>query len=132
LTGHSARWVHERGYIRGEFTCTASAEAECHLYCPEGCDEPCSHELAVGEDCNVLAWLDDPGPEETYDGPPGPVRDGPIAFHWGGEDAESACWTYAAAANEVDVLTAQRDQARGIVIALESELHAAYALLNRR
>lgn len=92
---------------RPEFKCDAPEDAECRTVCKlcilEEGNERCECDdleienedgtftygrepvLEHGQDCNVLAWLENGDPEETYEGPDCVVRGpdwAPIEIDW--------------------------------------------------
>jgi len=122
MTDHRVDWTHVCDLIRGRITCTADPErgALCRFTCPEaGCEEgwvgpaekdgdgwfhdyvdpyavdikATGHQLRLETWCNITEWIDNSsGVEESYAGPNGEVRSGPIDVRWNGDDYE---WQYA-------------------------------------
>lgn len=110
MANHHVAWKVDNYGVTGSFTCTAEFGADCRLTCAENCDSeanPCysydengdverEHGRADMGECNVLLWLNDSMPSETYGGKEHAATDGPIDLRW---DSDHYEWKYLEAAS---------------------------------
>lgn len=102
MRGHSVVWTIERGCTRSFFECDYLPDALCHRFC-DSCDSyetfdgktciNCDKDLIDSGECQVVLFLGEAMPEETYDGTMRFIKSGPIEVEW---DGQKYTWKYPA------------------------------------
>jgi hypothetical protein len=90
---HRIEWTMQPDSLWARFVCTGDADAECHIYCREGCEQACDHDKKSSVSCGLVPWFDDDPAQTYYNGPDTTPHDGPIVPEWTGD---GYTWSYAA------------------------------------